>query len=123
VKAVATSSTTIRLSWDPVPGALAYGVMYEGDFLGATDETVAEFEELLPNTTYCFKVFTITEVDAEGTITGYSEDYYKVEKPYVGVNTFLREYKRTTVGHEGHPLFPVFDIDNYIANMSKKWRS
>ena len=74
VKAVATSSTTIRLSWDPVPGALAYGIMYEGDFLGATDETVAEFEELLPNTTYCFKVFTITEVDAEGYIIGYSED-------------------------------------------------
>jgi hypothetical protein len=74
VKAVAISSTTIRLSWDPVPGALAYGVMYEGDFLGATDETVAEFEELLPNTTYCFKVFTITDVDAEGNIIGYSED-------------------------------------------------
>ena len=74
VKAVATSSTTIRLSWDPVPGALAYGIMYEDDFLGATDETVAEFEELLPNTTYCFKVFTITEVDAEGYIIGYSED-------------------------------------------------
>ena len=74
VKAVATSSTTIRLSWDPVPGALAYGIMYEDDFLGATDETVAEFEELLPNTTYCFKVFTITDVDAEGYIIGYSED-------------------------------------------------
>ena len=71
---MATSSTTIRLSWDPVPGALAYGIMYEGDFLGATDETVAEFEELLPNTTYCFKVFTITDVDAEGYIIGYSED-------------------------------------------------
>ena len=74
VKAVAISSTTIRLSWDPVPGALAYGIMYEGDFLGATYETVAEFEELLPNTTYCFKVFTITDVDAEGYIIGYSED-------------------------------------------------
>ena len=78
VKAVATSSTTIRLSWDPVPGALAYGIMYEDDFLGATDETVAEFEELLPNTTYCFKVFTITEVDAEGYIIGYSEDSEEV---------------------------------------------
>lgn len=63
------------------------------------------------------------KIKREASITGYSEDYYKVEKPYVGVNTFLREYKRTTVGHEGHPLFPVFDIDNYIANMSKKWRS
>ena len=58
----------------------------------------------------------------EATITEYQEDYYKVEKPYHGVNAFLNAYRRTTIGHEGDPLFPVFDLDNYIINKSKDWK-
>ena len=55
-------------------------------------------------------------------VTGYSEDYYQVEKPYVGVNEFIRNYQRTTVGKEGRPLSPVFDIENYIYHKAKDWK-
>lgn len=76
VKAEATSSTTIRLSWDPVPGALAYGILWvDMDmFLGGTYETYVDLTDMEPNTQYCFKVFTISEIDEEGYIVGYSED-------------------------------------------------
>ena len=74
VKAVATGSTSIKLSWKAVEGALAYGIVYKGEYIGATYETFTELDDLSPETTYCFAVFTITEVDAEGYITGYSED-------------------------------------------------
>ena len=58
----------------------------------------------------------------QAEITEFSESHYTVEKPYHGVNSFLNAYKRTTIGHEGDPLFPVFDIDNYIIHKAKDWR-
>ena len=63
------------------------------------------------------------KIKREAKITGFSEDYYQVEKPYVGVNSFLNAYKRTTVGQVGHPLFPIFDIDNFILHKAKDWKS
>lgn len=68
------------------------------------------------------KLYKEGKLKREATITGYSEDYYKIEKPYVGVNSFLKAYRRTTIGQEGTPLFPIFDIDNFILNKAKDWK-
>jgi hypothetical protein len=68
------------------------------------------------------RLYAEGKIKREANVTGYSEDYYQVEKPYVGVNSFLKAYKRTTSGHVGDPLFPVFDMDNYITNSAKNWR-
>lgn len=62
------------------------------------------------------------KINREAQVTGFSEDYYHVEKPYIGVNEFLRNYRRQTLGKEDTPLSPVFDIDNFIINKSKDWK-
>lgn len=57
------------------------------------------------------------------TSNGFQEDYYKVEKPYIGVNEFLLNYKVTNENGSESPLFPVFDMDNYLANKKKDWQN
>ena len=73
VKAVA-NGTTITLSWDPVAGAVAYGIFYAGEYIGGTYNTSIAFDDLTPGKTYCFTVMTISGVDAEGYITDYSDE-------------------------------------------------
>lgn len=73
IVAEATGPYTIRLSWDAVDDALAYGVFYEGTWLGATYDTFMELEELEAETEYCFTVITITEI-TDNTVTGYSDE-------------------------------------------------
>ncbi|MBO7288204.1 MAG: C10 family peptidase [Bacteroidales bacterium] len=72
VKAVA-NGTTITLSWDAVDGALAYGIYRGDEWLGGTYGTSVEFKDLTPGATYCFTVVSITEIDAEGYITGMTD--------------------------------------------------
>jgi hypothetical protein len=72
VKAVA-NGTTITLSWDAVDGALAYGIFCNGEFAGGTYNTSVTFKDLTPGTTYCYAVASITDIDADGYITGMSE--------------------------------------------------
>lgn len=80
------------------------------------------YDKLIESNKEKERLYAEGRIKREATVTGYSEDYYQVEKPYVGVNSFLRDYKRTTSGHVGDPLFPVFNMDNYIANSAKNWR-
>ena len=72
VKAVA-DGTSITLSWDAVDGALAYGIFCNGEYAGGTYNTSVVFNNLKPGTTYCYAVASITEIDADGYITGMSE--------------------------------------------------
>ena len=76
--ATATSSSAITLTWDPVEGAIAYGVSVFGEYVGAVDKPTAGFTKMDPDTEYCFSVFAIMEVNAEGVITLYSEDSEEV---------------------------------------------
>ena len=72
VKAVA-NGTTITLSWDAADGALAYGIYRGDEWLGGTYGTSVTFNDLTPGATYCFTVVSITEIDAEGYITGMTD--------------------------------------------------
>ena len=74
VTAVATGPYTMTLSWDPVDGALAYGIFLFGEFLGGTYNTSVDLEQMTPETEYCFTVVSITGIDDEGYITDYSEE-------------------------------------------------
>ena len=57
------SDSTVRLTWDPVEGALGYGILVYGEPLGVTLETTAIISELTPYTDYCFTVVSIIKVD------------------------------------------------------------
>ena len=75
--AEATSPTTITLTWDPVEGAIGYGINFFGTYLGSTSDVTAKVTNLEPETEYCFTVITITEmteIDGENFITGCSDD-------------------------------------------------
>ena len=72
VKAVA-DGTSITLSWDAVDGALAYGIYRGDEWLGGTYGTSVTFNDLTPGATYCYTVVSITEIDAEGYITGITD--------------------------------------------------
>ena len=75
--AEATSPTTITLTWDPVEGAIGYGINFFGTYLGSTSDVTAKVTSLEPETEYCFTVITITEmteIDGENFITGCSDD-------------------------------------------------
>lgn len=76
VTAEATGSNSIVLSWDAVEGAIYYGVYVDGEWAIAVDATALshEFTGLEPETTYCFTVITITEVNEQGIISVYSEE-------------------------------------------------
>ena len=63
------------------------------------------------------------KVKRQAQITEGREDYYQVEAPYVGVNKFIGEYRRTTANNEGKPFSPVFIIENYILEKSKDWKN
>lgn len=58
----------------------------------------------------------------ETTITEFSEEHYVAEKPYVAVTQYLKEYMTTDVNGKLHPLFPIFDIDNFFAEKAKDWK-
>ena len=73
VVAEATGPYTITLSWDAVEGAIGYGIFYAGQYIGSTYDTSVMLEELEPETEYCFTVMSISEIDEEGYIVGYSE--------------------------------------------------
>ena len=72
IVAEAISDTEIRLSWDAADGALGYGIYMDGQFAGAIQETSIVFDQLAPDTEYCFAVFSVSEIDAEGYIVGFS---------------------------------------------------
>ena len=75
--AEATSPTTITLTWDPVEGAIGYGINCFGTYLGSTSDVTVKVTKLEPDTEYCFTVITITEmteIDGENYITGCSDD-------------------------------------------------
>ncbi len=75
--AEATSSTTITLTWEPVEGAIGYGINLSGKYLGSTSDVTVKVTKLEPDTEYCFTVITITEmteIDGENYITGCSDD-------------------------------------------------
>lgn len=76
--ATVTSSSSITLTWDPVEGAIAYGVSVFGEYVGAVEKPTAGFTKMDPDTEYCFSVFAIMEANAEGYITLYSEDSEEV---------------------------------------------
>ncbi len=58
------SDSTVRLTWDPVEGALGYGILVYGEPLALTLETTAIISEMTPLTEYCFTVVSIIKVDA-----------------------------------------------------------
>ncbi len=76
-----TGSTTVSLSWDPVEGAIGYGIHSNGLYIGSTSGVTTNVKQLLPNTRYCFTVMTITEmteIDGENYITGCSDESEEV---------------------------------------------
>ena len=76
ITAVATGANSILLSWDAVEGAAGYGVYCDGEWLAGFYNTVLEYEFVGyfdSETTYCFAMTTITEIDAEGYIVGETE--------------------------------------------------
>ena len=73
VKAVAISDTEVELSWDPVEGALYYGIYINGLWLGAVLETSGVVDQLYPEVEYCFYIISISEVDENNNIVGYSD--------------------------------------------------
>ena len=74
VTAEAISDSEIVLSWDAVDGALAYGIYMYGEWLGGTYDTSITVEGLSPETEYCFTVISVSEIDEEGYIVGYSAE-------------------------------------------------
>ena len=59
----------------------------------------------------------------ETTVTDFSEDHYTVEKPYFSVTKFLREYQVSNLtDNKVHPLFPVFNLDEYFKHKALDWR-
>ena len=73
IKAVPIGETSIKVSWDPVEGAVAYGIYQDKEWLGGVYGTSVTLNGLNPETTYCFAIMTITGVDSEGYITDYSD--------------------------------------------------
>ena len=73
IKAVPIGETSIKVSWDPVEGAVAYGIYQDKEWLGGVYGTSVTINGLNPETTYCFAIMTITGVDSEGYITDYSD--------------------------------------------------
>ena len=71
IKIETLSTTSLKISWDPVEGALGYGVIYNNNYIGGTYETFIEIREPSPNNEYCYQLFSITEI-TDGMITGYS---------------------------------------------------
>ena len=94
IKAEATS-TTVTLSWDAVEGAIGYGVMSNGELVGATNETFVVIDELKPSTEYCFTLISISEVDDAGYIVGFSKESDEVcvtTESGVGVDEFTTTF-------------------------------
>ena len=73
VTAVAISDTEVELSWDAVEGAIYYGIYINGMWKGAVIETAGVIDGLYPNIEYCFTIISISEVDENNNIVGYSE--------------------------------------------------
>lgn len=72
VTAVAISDTEVELSWDAVEGAIYYGIYINGMWKGAVIETSGVVDGLYPNIEYCFTIISISEVDENNNIVGYS---------------------------------------------------
>lgn len=55
----------------------------------------------------------------ENRIRVWDEDgkTYRYKNPYIGVNAFLSQYR----DEEGHPLFPIFQEENYWAIRRGQW--
>ena len=73
VKAVSIGETSIKISWDPVEDAVAYGIYCDKEWLGGVYGTSVLLNDLNPETTYCFAIITITGIDNEGHVTGRSD--------------------------------------------------
>lgn len=76
VKAMPTGSSSILLTWDAADGALSYGIYVDDEWFGSVSSDVLEHEFIdyfEPETTYCFTVTTITEIDAEGNVVAETE--------------------------------------------------
>lgn len=76
VIAKATGSKSILLSWDAADGALGYGIYVDGEWFDGVSNDVLEHEFIdyfEPETTHCFTVTTITEIDAEGNFAAETE--------------------------------------------------
>ena len=52
---------------------MAYGIYRGDEWLGGTYGTSVTFNDLTPGATYCYTVVSITEIDAEGYITGITD--------------------------------------------------
>lgn len=63
------------------------------------------------------KLYAEKRLRKKAKITEYSESYYEVDAPYVGVNDFLKNYKNSN----GDILFPIFNDDNYWMEKRKDW--
>lgn len=72
VTAVAISDTEVELSWDSVEGAIYYGIYINGMWKGAVIETSGVVEGLYPNIEYCFTIISISAIDENYNIVGYS---------------------------------------------------
>ena len=107
VVAEAISDTEIRLSWDAADGALGYGIYKDGQFAGAIQETSIVFDQLAPDTEYCFAVFSVSEIDAEGFIVGFSATSDEVCATTVGVAEFS-----TAFNIYPNPVNDVLFIEN-----------
>ena len=74
VMAIVRGYSSIMLGWYAVEGALGYSVYVDGERYINVPPRVLEYEieDLEPETTYCFTVSTVTEVDA-GYVIGETE--------------------------------------------------
>ena len=68
IKAVPIGETSIKVSWDPVEGAVAYGIYQDKEWVLVVHVTSVTINGLNPETTYCFAIMTITGDDNEGYI-------------------------------------------------------
>ena len=103
------SDTEIGLSWDAVDGALGYGIYMDGQFAGAIQETSIIIDQLAPDTEYCFAIFSISELDAEGYIVGFSATSEEVCATTYGVG--VDEFS-TAFNIYPNPVNDVLFIEN-----------
>ena len=73
LQSVLTTTNTITMSWDSVPGASFYRFYLNGEFVGNTAGTSRTASGLSPNTVYGFKV---AAVSSEGTVGLFSNNVY-----------------------------------------------
>lgn len=80
-------------------------------------------KKLIESNEVVSKLFKEGKIVQETTVTDFSEDHYTVEKPYFSVTKFLREYQVSNLtDNKVHPLFPVFNLDEYFKHKALDWR-